>query len=82
MIILIDHDEATSGIDGDSGWTIELTRAIPVAPEFPDQRTVLAIDLYTIIGSITDYDVTLIVANQPPRTTEIVRIVLAKVAKN
>lgn len=82
MVILIDHDKTTSGIDGDSGWTIELTRTVPIASEFPDQLAVLAIDLYTIIGSIADYDVTLIVANQSPRTAEIVRIVFAKVAKN
>lgn len=82
MIILVDHDKTTSGVDGDSGWTIELTGAVSVAPEFPDQRAVLMIDLYTIVGSIANYDVTLTVTSQSPRAAEIVRVVLAKVTKN
>lgn len=82
MVILVDHDKATSGVNGDPGRTIKLTRTVPIAPEFPDQRAVLAIDLYTIIGPIADYDVTLIVANQSPRAAEIVGIVLAEVAED
>lgn len=82
MGILVDHDKATSSIDGDSGWTIKLTETVPVSSKFPDQHAVLAVDLYTIIGLIADYDITLIVANQSPRTAEIVRIVLAKITKD
>ena len=63
MVVLIDHDEATSGIDGNSGWTIKLTRAVTVGPEFSDERAVVAIDLYTIVGSIADYNVTFVIAN-------------------
>lgn len=62
MVILVDDDETTSGVDGDSGRAIELARAVTVASEFPDERAVVAINLYAIIGPIADYDVTLIVA--------------------
>lgn len=82
MVILVDDDQATSSVNGDPGRTIKLTRTVPVAAEFPDQRAVLAIDLYTIVGPVADYDVTLVVANQSPRAAKIVGIVLAEVAED
>lgn len=79
MVILVDDDETTSDVDGDSSRAIKLARAITVASKFPDERAVVAINLYAIIGSIADYDVTVVVAGQSPRAAKIVGVVLAKV---
>lgn len=80
MIVLVDDDEATPSVDGDSGRTIELARAVAVSAESSDERAVVPVDLYAIVGSIADYNVALLVAGDAPRSAEIVRAFVAEVA--
>lgn len=72
MIVFIGDDDTLSAVDGNSGWTVELALSGPLGPESHDERAVLTVDLYTIVGPVGDYNVTSIVTSYTPRTAEVV----------
>lgn len=54
MVILVSYDDTMPCVDGDSGRTVELARTVTGSSKSSDERAVLSIDLYTIIGSVAD----------------------------
>lgn len=72
MIILVGDYDTLPTVDGDAGRTIELAGTGSRTSESSDERAVLAIDLYTIVGSIGDNDVTSPVACHAPWPADIV----------
>lgn len=72
MVILVGDDDALPTVDGDTGWTVELAGTGARGTESPHERAVLTIDLYTIVGSVGDYDVTPLVARHTPRPADVV----------
>jgi len=73
MVVLIGYNDTMPYINGDPGRTVELARTITGTSESSDERAILIIDLYTIIGPVADEEV-FAIANDSPWTTEIVRI--------
>jgi len=73
MVVLIGYNDTMPYINGDPGRTVELARTVTGTSESSDERAILIIDLYTIIGSVADEEI-FAIANDSPWTTEVVRI--------
>jgi len=73
MVVLIGYNDTMPCINGDPSRTVELARTITGTSESSDERAILIIDLYTIIGPVADEEI-FAIANDSPWPTEIVRI--------
>lgn len=72
MIIFISDDNASASIDSHTGRSVELSWPRAMCTESPNEATILPVNLDSVVGSVSDYDVSLIVASDTPGSAEVV----------